>query len=296
MTTTGTHGILNPRAGEGVFTLDRRAPSSDLAAFVDRYWIVRWQLRERAAFAQETLPHPYVHLVIGTHRPGVHGVGTKRFAAALEGEGFVVGVKFRPGGFFPFFGRDVIELSEREVPIPDVFGQDGARLEADVRAAPTDDARLDRIERFLRSREPACDAVAALAARAVDAALADPSLSRASRLADRVGVSPRTLDRIFRRYVGVGPKWIVRRFRIHEACERIAAGAPASWSALATELGYFDQAHFIRDFKSQVGRTPSGYAALTAPEIALPAPRGSPRRSPRTPRPSPASRRSAESR
>ena len=261
MTTAGTQGILNPRAGQGAFTLDRRAPSSDLAGFVDRYWIVRWQLRGRAPFAQETLPHPNVNLVIGTHRPGVHGIGTQRFVAELEGEGFVVGVKFQPAGFFPFFKRDVFELSERELPIAEVFGLAGAALEADVMAAPTDDARIARMEAFLRSREPASDDLVVLAGRAVEAVRADPSVSRATELAARVGVSRRTLERVFRRYVGVGPKWVIRRFRVHEACERIAAGAPPCWSALATELGYFDQAHFIRDFKSQVGRTPSAYAA-----------------------------------
>ena len=262
--TTGTHGILNPRAGEGVFTLDRRAPPRDLEAFVDYYWMVRWQLRGRAPFAQETLPHPNVHLVIGTHRPGVHGVGTKRFVAELADEGFVVGVKFMPGGFFPFFRRDVIELSERELPVAEVFGADGAALVADVMAAQSDDARIERIERFLRSRGPASDELTALAARAVDMARADPALSQATELAGRLGVSRRTLERTFRRYVGVGPKWIIRRFRVHEACERIAAGKPPCWSALATELGYFDQAHFIRDFKSQVGRTPAAYAAACA--------------------------------
>jgi AraC-like DNA-binding protein len=262
--TTTTHGILNPRAGQGVFALDRRAPSSDLAAFIDCHWIVRWQLRDRSPFAQETLPHPNVQLVIGTHRPGVHGVGTKRFVAALEGEGFVVGVKFRPGGFFPFLGRDVVELRERELPIVEVFGAEGAALEADVMAATDDDARIERIEGFLRSREPAHDELAALAARAVDLARADPSMSKATALASRLGVSRRTLERTFRRHVGVGPKWILRRFRVHEACERIAAGAPPCWSALAMELGYFDQAHFIRDFKSQVGRTPAEYAGARA--------------------------------
>jgi AraC-like DNA-binding protein len=262
--TTGTYGILNPRAGEGVFTLDRRLPPPDLEPFVERYWIVRWRLLGRPPFAQETLPHPNVNLVIGTHRPGVHGIGTKRFVAELEGEGFVVGVKFRPGGFYPFYGRDVIELRGRELPVAQVFGPEGAALEADTIAAPTDDARIERIERFLRSREPASDELAALAARGVALARADPSLSRASELAAHIGVSPRTLERTFRRYVGVGPKWILRRFRVHEACERIAAGAPPCWSALATELGYFDQAHFIRDFKSQVGRTPVEYAAACA--------------------------------
>lgn len=262
--TTETHGILNPRAGEGVFTLDRRMPASDLEAFVEHYWVVRWQLRGLPPFAQETLPHPNVNLVIGTHRPGVHGIGTKRFVAELEGEGFVVGAKFRPGGFYPFFGRDVSELRGRELPLAEIFGADGAALDADAMAAPTDDARIERIERFLRSREPATDELAALAARAVAVARADPSLSRASGLAAHLGVSPRTLERTFRRYVGVGPKWILRRFRVHEACERIAAGAPPCWSALAAELGYFDQAHFIRDFKSQVGRTPVEYAAACA--------------------------------
>jgi AraC-like DNA-binding protein len=261
MTTAGTHGILNPRAGDGIFTIDRRAPSGDLATFVEFYWIVRWQLRGRAPFAQETLPHPNVNLVVGTHRPGVHGIGTQRFVAKLAGEGFVVGVKFRPGGFFPFFKRDVIELSERELPVAEVFGPAGAALDADVMAAPTDDARIERIEAFLRSCEPAPDDLVILVGRAVDMARNDPSVSRATELAARVGVSRRTLERTFRRYVGVGPKWVIRRFRVHEACERIAAGALPCWSALATELGYFDQAHFIRDFKSQVGRTPSEYAA-----------------------------------
>jgi AraC-like DNA-binding protein len=259
-----THGILNPRAGVGVFTRDKRPPAHDLEAFVDCYWIVRWQLQGRSRFAQETLPHPNVHLVVGTHRPGVHGVATKRFVAELEGEGFVVGVKFRPGGFYPFFGRDVIELSERELPVAEVFGADGAALDADVMAASDDDARIERMERFLRSREPVSDELAAFATRAVEEARADSSLSRASELAERLGVSRRTLERTFRRCVGVGPKWILRRFRVHEACERIAAGAPPCWSALAAELGYFDQAHFIRDFKSQVGRTPAEYAAACA--------------------------------
>jgi len=261
MTAETTRGILNPRAGAGNFTLARRAAAHDLESFVEHYWIVRWSRGASPPFSQETLPHPNVHLVFGTHRPGVHGVGTKRFVAELEGEGLVVGARFRPGGFFPFFGRDVVELSERELSVAAVFGEEGASLEADVSAATTDDARIERIESFLRSREPKLDELALLAARAVEIARTDPSVARAGELAARVGVTTRTLERVFRRYVGVGPKWIVRRFRVHEACERISGGAVPCWSSLAQELGYFDQAHFIRDFKSQVGRTPADYAA-----------------------------------
>ncbi len=258
-----TRGILNPGAGRGNFTLDRVAPSADLAWLVERYWLIAWDLRGRETFAQETLPHPCVNVVIGTHRPGV-GLGTTRFVAELEGRGWVLGVKFRPGAFRAIYTRDVAELAGKERSIASVFGEAGAALEASVLARGGGAACVESVERFLRSREPVRDDNIELAARAVLVAREDPSMGRTRELADRVAVSARTLERLFRRYVGVSPKWIIRRYRVHEACERVASGEPPCWSALAQELGYFDQAHFIRDFKAQVGRTPAQYAELCA--------------------------------
>jgi AraC-like DNA-binding protein len=262
---TTTHGILNPNAGRGSFVLERAEPSPDLARFIERHWMVTWDLRDHEPFAQETLPHPCVNFVIGAHRPGVHGVGTNRFVAELEGRGWVLGAKFRPGAFHAFFGRDVSELTERDEPIASVFGEQGAALEADVLARGGGPACIPSVEAFFRARIPReTDDNIALAARAVDMVRADPSIGRASDLAARVSLAPRSLERLFERYVGVPPKWIIRRYRIHEACERVRSGATPSWSALAVELGYFDQSHFIRDFKSQVGRTPAQYAELCA--------------------------------
>ena len=77
-------------------------------------------------------------------------------------------------------------------------------------------------------------------------------------------MSARTLQRLFRRYVGVGPKWVLQRYRLHEAAERIADGYDGDWAALALDLGYFDQAHFIKDFKALVGCSPAEYAAACA--------------------------------
>ena len=74
----------------------------------------------------------------------------------------------------------------------------------------------------------------------------------------------RTLHRSFERYIGVGPKWIIRRCRVQEAAERVASGAAVTWAALALELGYHDQAHLIRDFKAQIGFTPAAYAKRCA--------------------------------
>jgi len=69
----------------------------------------------------------------------------------------------------------------------------------------------------------------------------------------------RALQRLFREYVGVSPKWVIQRYRLFEAAERLAAGADGA--EVAQSLGYFDQAHFIRDFKAMVGQSPGAYAS-----------------------------------
>ena len=78
----------------------------------------------------------------------------------------------------------------------------------------------------------------------------------------------RSLQRLFERHVGVGPKWIIRRSRVQEAAERVARGEKVDWAATALELGFHDQAHLIRDFRSQVGFTPGAYARRCAASIA----------------------------
>jgi AraC-like DNA-binding protein len=95
------------------------------------------------------------------------------------------------------------------------------------------------------------------------AMLADPSITRVEHLCAHAGCSKRTLQRVFREYVGVPPKWVLERIRLHEAAERMAEGE-GDWAGMALDLGYFDQAHFIKAFKAVVGRSPAEYAALAA--------------------------------
>ena len=70
----------------------------------------------------------------------------------------------------------------------------------------------------------------------------------------------RGLQRLFAEYVGIGPKWVIRRYRLHEVTARMAAGRAIDWAALAADLGYADQGHFIRDFKTMFGEPPTWYA------------------------------------
>jgi len=263
-TTASTRGILNPAAGLKRFELRRHAPSADLAKLVDWHWIIRWSLTE--PFEQELLPHPCVNLVIETGRSAVYGIGTRRDVTRLTGTGRVVATKFKPGGFFPFASFPMRELVDRTVPFAEAFGS-AARAHATERTVleQADDALATAmIENLLRAPglgdEPALDEAMTLAARAGD----DRDIHRAEDLAKIAGGSVRTLHRSFERYIGVGPKWIIRRSRVQEAAERVASGTQVVWAALAQELGYHDQAHFIRDFTAQIGFTPAAYAKRCA--------------------------------
>jgi len=98
------------------------------------------------------------------------------------------------------------------------------------------------------------------AREAVARILKGPSLLRAEQVAAASGLTLRSLQRLFSDYVGIGPKWVIQRYRLHEAIARLDEGERVDFARLALDLGYADQAHFIRDFKALVGRTPREYA------------------------------------
>jgi len=151
-----------------------------------------------------------------------------------------------------------IALTDHVLPLTAVFGPDGHRLAAEVRAEA--DTPFAVMETFLRARRPPPDPHLDVIADIVRTMLEDPAVVRVDDLAARHAMSPRTLQRLFRRYVGVSPKWVLQRYRLHEAAERIAEGRDRDWAATALELGYADQAHFIRDFKALIGASPAQYA------------------------------------
>ena len=201
-------------------------------------------------------------------------------------------MQFRPGGFRPFApGRPVSEWTGRQVPDHEVF----ASADAAAIVLPDDeDARVAALDAFLLGLGPEADPQAERAMALVEQVRTDRAIRRVAQLSAAEGVSARTLQRLFAEYVGVGPKWVILRYRVHEALERAEAESRASavsgtgsgegvkddgsgvrggsvgrgepdWAALAAELGYSDQAHLVRDFTSTVGVPPTAYAATRTP-------------------------------
>ncbi|RMI46647.1 AraC family transcriptional regulator [Actinomadura harenae] len=251
-------GVLYPgRQVEAVVT-GRHAPSGEAARFVELYWHVRWRVDEPQD--SKVLSYPSVHLVFEEPEPLVYGVVRDLFVRRLEGEGQVLGVKFRPGCFRPFLDGPVSALADRVVPAAEIFGPEVAEAGRDVLAHRETADLAVPAERFLLDRLPEPDPVADEVAGMVDRLIARPDLFRVDQAAGVLGVSTRTLQRLFAEYVGVSPKWVMRRARLHEAATRADAGDAVDWAALAADLGYFDQAHLVRDFTATVGVPPARYA------------------------------------
>ncbi|HEX9985829.1 MAG TPA: helix-turn-helix domain-containing protein [Thermoanaerobaculia bacterium] len=251
-------GVLNVRSAALAHGLSRYAPSEALAPFVEHYWIVRWSLAEpRRA---ETLPHPSIHMVLEPARSEIVGVMRGKFSRMLEGEGRVIGTKFRPGAFRAFVDRPVSSFSDRRWPLAAVFGDRLNGFDARALAQPDDAGAVEEIEAFLQSLHPVASDAMVLAGRITGRIAAGREITRVEQLVEELGISLRQLQRLFREYVGVTPKWVIQRYRLIEAAERLASGPLPDLAGLAAELGYADQPHFIRDFKKIVGRAPAEYA------------------------------------
>lgn len=260
-------GVLNPESRRADLTgLSRFHASADLAPFVEHYWIVRWDLQGQPARVQETLPHPSVHIALERGQSAVFGVVKGRFTRVIEGAGLVFGIKFRPGGFYPFLRSPLSRLTNRVVPIASVFGAAGATAELEVLDQPSGEAMALTAEEFLRQRAPARDPIAERLGNIVEQIATDRTITTVDAVARQFDYSVRSLQRLFSRYIGVTPKWVINRYRLHEVVDRLANGETVDWTRLALDLGYFDQAHFIRDFKSIIGRTPGEYHNRAAGE------------------------------
>lgn len=254
-------GVLRQEAAAGQFTLCRHEPPAGLAPFVDFFWLVRWDLRGRPPYEQSILPHPNVHLVFEPAGAHVYGVDTKIFTRRLTGNGKALGVRFRPGGFRPFCRVPVCSLNDRAIGAGDFFGPGAGPASDAVMAADGDGEMIARAADLVRAAAPARDPVAEQVAGIVARITTDLEIRRVAQLSEVFGSPARRLERLFAEYVGVSPKWVIRRARLHEAALRADSGAPVDWAALAADLGYADQAHLTRDFTATLGVSPARYAS-----------------------------------
>lgn len=267
--------MLWPARGQDVFDVGQLDLPEPLTAVASHYWWVRWRRERSRPFRPQVLGHPVAHLTVEDAEGGVmhghgmpcalvHGLVTRVFAVDLPAAGRVVGVAFRPGGLAALLDRDVRDLTDRVVAASEVLGPGVAAAAGQVLGEDDEAARRAALTGWLRDRlAPHLDRVTADAAYGtVQAAV---GLMRAREhvtlapVAEQLHVSPRTLQRMFARYVGASPLWVLRRYRLQDAATAIDSGQGADLGALAADLGFADQAHLTRAFTTVIGVPPSAY-------------------------------------
>jgi len=160
---------------------------------------------------------------------------------------------------YPSVGRALHTMSDQVLPLSAVFPWDDAAARALVLDGEDDAAMVEAANMLLRTRLPAPDPQVERIAAILRTVETTPGLTQVEALAAGAGLHVRSLQQLFSEYVGVSPKWVIRRFRLHEAADRLAHGEDVDLTGLALDLGYFDQAHFSSDFRRLVGQSPGHY-------------------------------------
>jgi AraC-like DNA-binding protein len=188
----------------------------------------------------------------------ITGSHTASYVSNIPADEPVMALHFRPGGAFPFLGIPLGDLEDAYVGIDEVWGRDGRDLHERLIETSTAASRFQILEQFLLSRPSLPTDRHPGVAAAIAAIESNPSI-RMADIRHQVGMATKRLIGLFRAEVGLSPKAYARVRRLQAALRLLDAGALGG-AHVAAEVGYFDQAHFVRDFESFTGMTPTRYS------------------------------------
>ena len=252
-------GIIDADDFAAYFDLHCYAPSSLLLPFLEHIWVQRLKQLPGPDYTPpvELISGPNIYLFFAEESAFIHGVARRVFEYEPHQSAVIAGVKFQPGGFYPFLGCPVSEL-DLITPASTVFAKADSSFAAHL-LTQTDEGIVHMIERLLCDVRPKTDKNLRLVKEIADVIAADSSLQTVSAVAQMFAMSERSLQHVFQTYAGVGVKWIITRRRLLEAIDRVRSQPHLTWAEVAAELGYSSQSHFSRDFKDVTGASPSVY-------------------------------------
>ena len=257
-----------------------RAPAPALRPFIEHYWFVDAEdgpvdirvdvFVDARADLVFNAGAPYLREVIG-------GARTEHRRANLDaqrlvpirivqrGDVRIAGVRFHLGGLGPFC-RGALRPWTGKTPDPiEVFGDDALVLERDLAQRSTIDAHAQRLDAFFLQRL-VLDEPHARFRRALAHLSAADGNAGVTEVAAAAGVSQRHADRLFARYLGIAPKTVGRVLRFQRALRALMRDPGVALAEVAAQAGYFDHAHFIKDFRRMSGGVPRGYRGYYPPD------------------------------
>lgn len=257
-------------------TLHYFIPHLPLSIFVEGLWIYQGTLPSHTK--ERRLPDGSVSLIINlrddqmrlydqrhpdqfqSHRGMILGGARSEFAlldttCLTE----VLGVQFKPGGTLPFRSFPASELHNDMLSLDMVWGAEVFDLREQLQAIDTSGCRFQIMEQFLLerlARSCSIHPVVTFALKEFEDASYPPTISSVT---EKIGLSQTRFIQLFREAVGLTPKQFCRILRFQQVLRSVEKSTPHTWAELALTCGYYDQAHFIHDFKAFSGLTPGAY-------------------------------------
>ncbi|HEY1469364.1 MAG TPA: helix-turn-helix domain-containing protein [Candidatus Acidoferrum sp.] len=252
------------------------APGPPLSRFVELLWYYRNDPQPHAK--ERLMPDGCVSIVINLAEDQTRlydpddtrkmftldgctlsGPQTRSFAIDTDEQNHVVGISFRPAGAVPFLKLPSTELCDQHLELGDLWGSFARHLRDRVLEAPTPLGKLRALELALLQRAAGMFDDHPTVEYAVKTFLHAPQTANITKVVSETGFSSRRFIELFKYHVGLTPKLFCRVRRFQSVLRRITSGRPVRWTDVALDCGYFDQAHFIHDFRAFSGINPSKY-------------------------------------
>lgn len=253
-------------------------PSPPLSDFVELFWYYEGHATPHAK--ERVLPTGTMELIINlrddtarvydrqntdryqSYRGSlICGAHSGFFVIDTVSQASIMGVHFKPGGAFPFLKWPSVELRDAHVSLETLWGAAADELRDRLLEAETTEDRFHVLERVLMARASRTPTRHPAVAFALQEFQSVPHIHKISDVTGQIGVSQRRFIQVFSEEVGLTPKRFCRVRRFQEAVRLIGSGQRFEWADVALVGGYFDQAHFIHDFREFSGLRPTDYLA-----------------------------------
>lgn len=226
----------------------------DLVAW---WWTSTWDLPSGYHSSQELLAFPASNLAFEREHVRFWGPTTRRSTRVLVGQGWVLGALLRPAAV-PAFTQQPATCRDDSLPVA------APQLHETVRASDSNLADVvDKVETWLEGHMGPLTDEAHQANRLADLAITDSTIATVQDLADALGISTRTVNRLTTKYVGLSPYTMIRRRRLQEATEWIRGNPDEALADVAVRYGFVDQAHLSREARTLLGLTLTDYRVRT---------------------------------
>ncbi|TVQ07363.1 MAG: AraC family transcriptional regulator [Bacteroidetes bacterium] len=247
-------------------------PRPALAPYIQHYWVLETTLMD-GIVKERVVPTGDIELMFHYRKPFyvldasgastfqprsiITGLTSSWSDVITGGESGAFVVTFYPGAAANFFNFPLLELEDKSVHLNDILHNEAICIEEQIAEATSLQARINIIENFLMKRvSPIAPHDSNLINQGVMCISKHKGQISALALSEQLCVTPKTLERKFARLVGKTPKQFIKIIRFQEVMKSLSGVQPGLLTQHALSNGYFDQAHFIKDFKTYSGYTP----------------------------------------